>query len=208
MINFIDEYGKQHAAIVECQKTKGVNGEKSLSGTIYTNDEILEGIGRGWRLQFEEENYCLTYVNPIDEGNRIVVEFDAVHEFFFDLRKSVIYSEMNGSNTANAYLQFIFNGSGYEYRLEVTIPSFEKESFGMKNRLDLFKDFISSTGVEFSVNGKIVRILEKVGTNLSTIVKKGFNLNELRIEKDPGSFITYLRDMVLFLIPMMNLRGD
>ncbi|MCM0837227.1 hypothetical protein KTC80_27690, partial [Klebsiella pneumoniae] len=92
-----------------------------------TNDEILEGIGRGWRLQFEEENYCLTYVNPIDEGNRIVVEFDAVHEFFFDLRKSVIYSEMNGSNTANAYLQFIFNGSGYEYRLEVTIPSLEKE---------------------------------------------------------------------------------
>lgn len=207
MINFIDEYGKQHAAIVECQKTKGVNGEKSLSGTIYTNDEILEGIGRGWRLQFEEENYCLTYVNPIDEGNRIVVEFDAVHEFFFDLRKSVIYSEMNGSNTANAYLQFIFNGSGYEYRLEVTIPSFEKESFGMKNRLDLFKDFISSTGVEFSVNGKIVRILERVGTNLSTIVKKGFNLNELRIEKDPGSFITYLRGYGAFFDPDDESKG-
>jgi len=207
VINFIDEYGKQHAAIVECQKTKGVNGEKSLSGTIYTNDEILEGIGRGWRLQFEEENYCLTYVNPIDEGNRIVVEFDAVHEFFFDLRKSVIYSEMNGSNTANAYLQFIFNGSGYEYRLEVTIPSFEKESFGMKNRLDLFKDFISSTGVEFSVNGKIVRILEKVGTNLSTIVKKGFNLNELRIEKDPGSFITYLRGYGAFFDPDDESKG-
>lgn len=207
MINFIDEYGKQHAAIVECQKTKGVNGEKSLSGTIYTNDEILEGIGRGWRLQFEDENYCLTYVNPLDEGNRIVVEFDAVHEFFFDLRKSVIYSEMNGSNTANAYLQFIFNGSGYEYRLEVTIPSFEKESFGMKNRLDLFKDFISSTGVEFSVNGKIVRILEKVGTNLSTIVKKGFNLNELRIEKDPGSFITYLRGYGAFFDPDDESKG-
>lgn len=207
MINFIDEYGKQHAAIVECQKTKGVNGEKSLSGTIYTNDEILEGIGRGWRLQFEEENYCLTYVNPIDEGNRIVVEFDAVHEFFFDLRKSVIYSEMNGSNTANAYLQFIFNGSGYEYRLEVTIPSFEKESFGMKNRLDLFKDFIFSTGVEFSVNGKIVRILERVGTNLSTIVKKGFNLNELRIEKDPGSFITYLRGYGAFFDPDDESKG-
>lgn len=207
MINFIDEYGKQHAAIVECQKTKGVNGEKSLSGTIYTNDEILEGIGRGWRLQFEDENYCLTYVNPLDEGNRIVVEFDAVHEFFFDLRKSVIYSEMNGSNTANAYLQFIFNGSGYEYRLEVTIPAFEKESFGMKNRLDLFKDFISSTGVEFSVNGKIVRILEKVGTNLSTVVKKGFNLNELRLEKDPGSFITYLRGYGAFVDPDDESKG-
>ncbi|WP_270344743.1 phage tail protein [Enterococcus thailandicus] len=207
MINFIDEYGKQHSAIVECKKTKGVNGEKSLSGTIYTNNEILEGIGRGWRLQFEDENYCLTYVNPIDEGTRIVVEFDAVHEFFFDLKKSVIYSEMNGSNTADAYLRFIFNGSGYDYRLEINIPAFEKESFGMKNRLDLFKDFISSTGAEFSVSGKVVRILEQVGTNLSTIVKKGFNLNELRIEKDPGSFITYLKGYGAFVDPEDESKG-
>ena len=207
MINFIDENGKQHSAIVECKKTKGVNGEKSLTGTIYTNDEILEGIGRGWRLQFEDENYCLTYANPIDEGTRIVVEFDAVHEFFFDMSKSVVYAELNGSNTATAYLDFIFNGSGYEYHLEVTIPAFEKESFGMKNRLDLFKDFVSSTGVEFSVNGKIVRILEKVGSNLSTIVKKGFNLNELRIEKNIGNFITYLRGYGAYNDPEDQTKG-
>lgn len=191
MINFIDEKGVKHSAVVECKKTKGVNGEKSLSGTIYTNDEILEGIGCGWRLEFENEKYCLTYVYPIDEGNRIVVEFDAVHEFFFDLNKKVVYSELNGSNTAKAYLDLIFNGSGYSYVIEVNIPAFEKEGFGMRNQLDLFKEFISDTGVEFSVSGKVVRILEKVGSNLSTIVKKGFNLNELRIEKDPGSFITY-----------------
>ena len=191
MINFIDEKGVKHSAIVECKKTKGVNGEKSLSGTIYTNDKILEGIGRGWRLEFENEKYCLTYVYPIDEGNRIVVEFDAVHEFFFDLNKKVVYTDLNGSNTAKAYLDIIFNGSGYSYLIEVNIPAFEKEGFGMRNRLDLFKEFISDTGVEFSVNGKVVRILEKVGSDLSTIVKKGFNLNELRIEKDPGSFITY-----------------
>lgn len=207
MINFVDENDLQHSALVECKKTKGVNGEKSLSGTIYTNDEILEGIGRGWRLQFEDENYCLTYVNPVDEGTRIVVEFDAVHEFFFDLQKSVVYSELNGSNTADAYLKHIFSGSGYEYRLEITIPAFEKQNFGMKNRLELFKDFISSTGVEFSVNGKIVRILEKVGTNLSTIVKKGFNLNELRIEKDAGSFITYLKGYGAFLDPEDESKG-
>ena len=207
MINFIDEEGKQYSAIVECKKTKGVNGEKSLNGTIYTNDEILEGIGRGWRLQFEDENYCLTYVNPIDEGTRIVVEFDAVHEFFFDLSKSVVYTELNGSNTAKAYLDFIFNGSGYSYNLEVTIPAFEKESFGMKNRLDLFKDFVSSTGVEFSVSGKIVRILEKVGSNLSTIVKKGFNLNELRIEKNIGNFITYLKGYGAYNDPEDQTKG-
>lgn len=193
MINFIDEYGKQHSAIAECKKTKGVNGEKSLSGTIYTNEEILHGIGRGWRLQFEDENYCLTYVNPIDEGTRIVVDFDAVHEFFFDMKKSSVHTVLNGSHTAENYLKHIFINSGYEYRLEAIVPAFEKENFGLENRLSLFKDFISSTGLEFSINGRVVRILEKVGTDLSTIVKKGFNLNELRIEKDIGSFITYLK---------------
>lgn len=193
MINFIDETGKQYSAIVECKKTKGVNGEKSLTGTIYTNDEILEGIGRGWRLQFQGEMYCLTFVHPIDEGDRIVVEFDAVHEFFFDFSKSIIYRELNGSNTMTAYLDFIFSGSGYDYRLEVDVNAFEKQNFGMKNRLTLFKDIISSTGLEFSVNGKVVRILQEVGTDLSTIVKKGFNLNQLNIEKDAGSFITYKR---------------
>lgn len=193
MINFIDEYGKQHSAIAECKKTKGVNGEKSLSGTIYTNEEILHGIGRGWRLQFEDENYCLTYVNPIDEGTRIVVDFDAVHEFFFDMKKSSVHTVLNGSHTAENYLKHIFTNSGYEYRLEAIVPAFEKENFGLENRLSLFKDFISSTGLEFSINGRVVRILETIGTDLSTIVKKGFNLNELRIEKDIGSFITYLK---------------
>lgn len=193
MINFIDENGKQHSALVECKRKKGVNGEKSLEGTIYTNEKILEGIGRGWRLQFQGEMYCLTFVHPIDEGDRIVVEFDAVHEFFFDFSKSIIYRELNGSNTMTAYLDFIFSGSGYDYRLEVDVNAFEKQNFGMKNRLTLFKDIISSTGLEFSVNGKVVRILQEVGTDLSTIVKKGFNLNQLNIEKDAGSFITYKR---------------
>ncbi|MGM0206429.1 hypothetical protein IGI96_000898 [Enterococcus sp. DIV0421] len=207
MIHFIDETGKQHVAIAECQKTKGVNGEKSLSGTIYTNNEVLEGIGRGWRIQFEDDTYCLIYVNPIDEGNRIIIEFDAVHEFFFDMKKSCVYGELSGSNTAKSYLDFIFEDSDYDYRLEVTVPAFEKENFGMKNRLDLFKDFISSTGVEFSVSGKIVRILEKVGTNLSTIVKKGFNLNQLRIEKDSSEFITYLKGYGAFIDPEDESQG-
>lgn len=192
-MNFIDEKGGLHSAIAECKRTKGVNGEKSLSGIIYTNAQLLQGIGRGWRIVFEDENYCLTYINPIDEGTRVVVEFDAVHEFFFDMQKSVVHTVLNGSNTAERYLQHIFNGSSYTYRLEAKILAFEKENFGLKNRLTLFKDFIQSTGVEFSVNGRVVRILEKVGTNLSTIVKKGFNLNELHIEKDTGSFITYMK---------------
>lgn len=193
MLLFIDEAGKHHSALADVKETKGVNGEKSISGTIYSNDTIIEGIGRGWKVKFNDEMYCLTYVLPVDQGRRNEVEFDAVHDFFFNMQKSVVYSMLDGSNTMKAYLDFIFNGSGYTYRLEVTVSAFEKQNFGMKNRLDLFKDIIKSTGLEFSINGKVVRILQNVGTDLSTVVKKGFNLNELKIEKDTNSFITYLK---------------
>ncbi|MGM0174087.1 phage tail protein [Enterococcus sp. DIV0800] len=190
MLIFVDEKGNHHSALAEVKETKGVNGEKSLSGTIYTNDEILEGIGRGWKVRFNSENYYLTYALPVDEGDRIEVEFDAVHEFFFDMKKSIVHAQLDGSNTMKAYLDFIFNGSGYSYSLEVDVNAFEKQSFGFKNRLTLFNDIISSTGLEFSVNGTIVRLIKEVGTDLSTIVKKGFNMNELKLEKDVGSFIT------------------
>lgn len=190
MLIFIDEKGQHHSALSEFSVTHGVNGEKSISGMIYTNEAILEGIERGWEILFDDERYCVTYAQPIDEGKNVVVEFDAVHEFFFRMSKSVVHAELNGSNTMRAYLDFIFNGSGYSFNLIATVPAFEKESFGYKNRLDLFKDIVKSAGVEFSVTGKVVRIVNEVGSDLSTIVRKGFNLNELRIEKDIGSFIT------------------
>lgn len=193
MLNFIDQYGKQYGALADYKVTNGVNGEKSISGVIYANDKVINGVDRGWRIQLGHERYCFIFANPIDEGDRVLLEFDAVHEFFFDMKKSCVYSELNGSNTAKAFLDFIFSGSGYDYKLETTIYAFEKESFGMKNRLDLFNDFISSANVEFTVAGKTIRILEKTGRNLSSVVKKRFNLNELKIEKDLSTFITYLK---------------
>ena len=191
MLVFIDEKKEHHSAIVEFKLTKGVNGEKSLSGTIYTNQFVLEGIERGWRILFDDEEYCITYANPIDEGDAIVIDFDAVHKFFYDFSKSVKHAELNGSNTMRAYLDFIFKDTDYSYNLVATVDAFEKESFGFKNRLDLFNDIVQSSGVEFSVVGHVVRIVKEVGTDLSTIVKKGFNMNELRIEKDISTFITY-----------------
>ena len=191
MLVFIDEKKEHHSAIVEFKLTKGVNGEKSLSGTIYTNQFVLEGIEKGWRILFDDEEYCITYANPIDEGDAIVIDFDAVHKFFYDFSKSVKHAELNGSNTMRAYLDFIFKDTEYSYNLVATVDAFEKESFGFKNRLDLFNDIVQSSGVEFSVVGHVVRIVKEVGTDLSTIVKKGFNMNELRIEKDISTFITY-----------------
>ena len=194
MIIFLDENDVEYGALATIKATNAVNGERSITGEIISGDVVLSRIERGWRLRFEDEYYVVTYAKPIDEGKNVRVSFDAVHQFFWDFGKSSVYDQLSdGSHTFRAYLDFIFNGSGYKYDIEssLMVKAFEKQSFGYKNRLSLFNDIITSSGVEFQVNGKVVRILAKVGTDLSTVVRKNFNLNELGIEKNIGDFVTY-----------------
>ena len=195
MITFIDEKGTEHSALVAYSVTNAVNGELSVKGTIYTNDKVLYSIGRGWRFRLDDEYFRITYAKPNDTGRQIEVEFDAVHQFFYDMSKSMVYTTLNGSKPFETYLQAIFSNSGYTYNLETTVGSIRKENFGNKSRLSLFNDIIKAAGLEFSVRGHVVRILKRIGTDLSTIVRKDFNMNELKIEKDINSFVTYQRGL-------------
>nr|DAM51397.1 MAG TPA: tail protein [Caudoviricetes sp.] len=195
MITFVDEKGTEHSALVAYSVTNAVNGELSVKGTIYTNDKILHGIGRGWRFRLDDEYYRITYAKPNDTGRQIEVEFDAVHQFFYDMSKSMVYTTLNGSKPFETYLQAVFSNSDYTYNLETTVGSIRKENFGNKSRLSLFNDIIKTAGLEFSVRGHVVRILKRIGTDLSTIVRKDFNMNELKIEKDINSFVTYQRGL-------------
>lgn len=194
MIIFLDENDVEYGALATIKATNAVNGERSITGEIISGDVVLSRIERGWRLRFEDEYYVVTYAKPIDEGKDVQVSFDAVHQFFWDFGKSSVYDQLDdGSHTFRTYLDFVFDGSGYTYDIETSlmVKAFEKQSFGYKNRLSLFNNVITSSGVEFQVNGKVVRILAKVGTDLSTVVRKNFNLNELGIEKNIGDFVTY-----------------
>lgn len=194
MTIFLDRSDQEYGALTEIKVSHAVNGERSISGTIFSNDKVLHAIDAGWRLRHEDEYYVIIYAKPVDVGNKVQVVFDAVHQFFWDFSKAMVYSQLkDGSHTFETYLDFIFSGSGYRYVLEGDVRAFEKESFGMKSRLALFQDVIKKSGLEFSVSGKVVRILRQVGTDLSTVVRKHFNMNELTIEKNIGRLITYQR---------------
>lgn len=194
MITFLDERDVEHGALATIKVTNAVNGERSLTGEIESGDYVLANIERGWRLRFEDEFYVVTYAKPVDDGKATHVTFDAIHQFFWDFDKSSVHEQLNdGSHTVLNYLDFIFADSGYTYAIDplLKVYAFEKQSFGYKSRLNLFNDIITASGVEFQVNGKVVRILEKTGTDLSTVVRKNFNMNELGIEKHIGDFVTY-----------------
>nr|DAI73179.1 MAG TPA: tail protein [Caudoviricetes sp.] len=195
MITFYDEKGNGYGAQVELKTKNAVNGERSISGTIVSNKQVLSKLDRGWSFTFDGELYKIIYAKPKDEGKNISLSFDAVHQFFYDFEHSNCYKEFNGSNRFEVYIEAIFKDSGYRYVIEAQAGSIRKENFGNASRLKMFKDIIKAAGLEFSVTGKVVRILKKVGTDLSTVVRKNFNMNELTIEKNIGNFITYKKGL-------------
>lgn len=191
MLTFYDEKGNGYGAQVEFTTKNAVNGERSVSGTILSNDKVLSKIDRGWSFDWDGETYRIIYAKPKDEGRSLSVSFDAVHQFFYDFDHSNCYQVFNGSNRFEVYIEAIFRGSGYRYVIEAQANAIRKENFGNAKRLSMFKDVIKAAGLEFSVTGKVVRIVKKVGTDLSTVVRKNFNMNELALEKNIGGFITY-----------------
>lgn len=195
MITFYDEKGNGYGAQVELKTKNAVNGERSISGTIVSNKQVLSRLDRGWSFTFGGELYKVIYAKPKDEGKNISLSFDAVHQFFYDFEHSNCYKEFNGSNRFEVYIEEIFKDSGYRYVIEAQAGSIRKENFGNAKRLKMFKEIIKAAGLEFSVTGKVVRILKKVGTDLSTVVRKNFNMNELTIEKNIGNFITYKKGL-------------
>ena len=195
MITFYDETGKGYGAQVELKTKNAVNGERSISGTIVSNKQVLSKLDRGWSFTFDGELYKIIYAKPKDEEKNISLSFDAVHQFFYDFEHSNCYKEFNGSNRFEVYIEAIFKDSGYRYVIEAQAGSIRKENFGNASRLKMFKDIIKAAGLELSVTSKVVRILKKVGTDLSTVVRKNFNMNELTIEKNIGGFITYKKGL-------------
>lgn len=191
MITFLDSQQIERSAQVGFSTVQSVNGELSVKGTIYTNDDILKNVDRGWRFRLNDEYYRIIYVKPIDTGKQIEVEFDAVHQFFYDMAKSSMYEVLNGTHSLRYYLEAIFKNSGYKFDLDIDVKSIRKSDFGCKSRLSLFNDLIKTAGVEFLVSGHIVRIRKSIGSDQSTLVRKNFNMNEITIEKDINSFVTY-----------------
>lgn len=189
MTVFKDIKNNEYVADTEVKLTEGVNGEKSLTGTIYFGNDVKKNLAKGWTMVFNNEEYAIVTFRHNDNDN--TVSFSAVQMFFYALSIKAFHEEWNGSHPLNEYLNAIFKDTGYSYNNETSTAAFEKENWGLKDKLTLFNDIINQISAEFEVKGTTVYIKDKIGSDLSTIVRQGFNLSTAEIETDSSSFATY-----------------
>lgn len=191
MITFTDVGNNEYQAQCEIEKTDAVNGEKSISGTIYFGQDVKDNLSKGWTLSFLDEEYVVVTYKKNDKDN--TVAFNAVQAFFYKMSKTGFYDTWNGSHPFTSYLDALFSGTGYTYDNTASVAAFEKQDWGMSDRLSLFNDIIDQANVEFYVEGKVVHVVPAMGSDLSTIVRKKFNLDTAEIQTDNTNFATYGR---------------
>lgn len=189
MTVFRDIKNNEYVADTEIKLTEGVNGEKSLTGTIYFGNDVKKNLAKGWTMVFNDEEYAIVTFRYNDTDN--TVSFSAVQMFFYTLSVKAFHEKWNGSHPLNKYLNAIFKNTGYSYINETSVSAFEKENWGLKDKLTLFNDIINQISAEFEVKGTTVYIKDKIGSDLSTVVRQGFNLSKAEIETDSSSFATY-----------------
>lgn len=191
MIKFHDPSGTPHFGQATITRTTSVNGGLSLTGEVFAGDDVLNGLDYGWWLNFDNEKYVITYKKLSDDTNTVV--FDAVQQFFWDFAKVALHAQYTGSHEYSFYLGQLFDKSGYTYKNDVTVPAFEKENWGYKNKLDLFNDIMDQAGVEFEVHNETVHIAKQIGSDLTSFVRKGINLSNLTEEMKISDFATYAK---------------
>ncbi|MGP9049972.1 phage tail protein [Lactiplantibacillus plantarum] len=189
MIKFHDPSGAPHFGQATITRTTSVNGGLSLTGEVFAGGDVLNGLDYGWWLNFDNEKYVITYKKLSDDTNTVV--FDAVQQFFWDFAKVALHAQYTGSHEYSFYLGQLFDKSGYTYKNDVTVPAFEKENWGYKNKLDLFNDIMDQAGVEFEVHNETVHIAKQIGSDLTSFVRKGINLSNLTEEMKISDFATY-----------------
>ncbi|WP_076656052.1 phage tail protein [Lactiplantibacillus plantarum] len=191
MIKFHDPSGTPHLGQATITRTTSVNGGLSLTGEVFAGGDVLNGLDYGWWLNFDNEKYVITYKKLSDDTNTVV--FDAIQQFFWDFAKVALHAQYTGSHEYTFYLGQLFDKSGYTYKNDVTVPAFEKENWGYKNKLDLFNDIIDQVGVEFEVHNETVHIAKQIGSDLTSFARKGINLSDLTEEMKISDFATYAK---------------
>ncbi|MCL9634662.1 phage tail protein [Bacillus zanthoxyli] len=189
-----DLNGEQYPLQAAVDRDRGVNGEKSISFPLYEekwNEDYFKNIDTCWKVGFDGDDYEIVIPRSKARGKKAMWELKAVHRFFVDMRNNRKYETVSGSMTAQSRLNFIFDGTGYNFVLVDAFDAQDMESFGDSDCLDLFQKALEQYEAEFEIKGKTVYWRKQIGQDTDFVYHRQLNLKDITIEKDSTNFSTY-----------------
>ncbi|MCL9637715.1 phage tail protein [Bacillus zanthoxyli] len=189
-----DLNGEQYPLQASVDRDRGVNGEKTISFSLFEekwNQEYFKNIDTCWKVGFDGDDYEIVIPRSKVRGNKAMWELKAVHRFFVDMGNSRIYETVSGSKTLADRLNFIFNGTRYNFVIVGSFAAQDMENFGDSSRLDLFQKVLTQYEIEFEIAGNTVYIRSQVGQDTDFVYHRQLNLKDISIEKDSTNFSTY-----------------
>ncbi len=189
-----DLNGEQYPLQAAVDRDRGINGEKTISFSLYEekwNQDYFKSIDTCWKVGFDGDDYEIVIPRSKARGKKAMWELKAVHRFFVDMGNDWIYETVSGSRTLADRLNFVFNGSGYNFVIVGSFAAQDMESFGDSSRLDLFQKVFTQYEVEFEIVGNTIYIRSQVGQDTDFVYHRQLNLKDITIEKDSTNFSTY-----------------
>lgn len=192
----IDFEGNEFRLQASITNEKEVNGNQSLSSTIYaskTNLEFINDITEMWRIiDFEDVEHKIIYVKKSGVGDKLKVEIKAIPLFFDVMDTSRIYKRYDEHMTARKALDRIFKDTGYGYNLVDKFDSVEWEGFGDgETRLETFKRALERYKMEFRIVGNTIYLENQIGRDTQIMYSHRLNASNIEQEIDAESRYTY-----------------
>lgn len=161
-----------------------VNGERSLSFLILGNDENYSLVETDSVIEYNGQKYRILKTNEKSRGEVSVKSVQCLHTLF-DLIENDVVGTLNGSQTLNQVMSFIFANTGYTFDIVDSFAPVDLEEFGNDNSIALFQQALNLYGAEFDINDTHITIKQQIGnvTDFQFRYKHNIKTIEKNVEK-------------------------
>src|SRR5699024_2748385 len=191
--------GKEYATMLTYEIEEELSGNVTFQAVIEPNKPnllFIYDLTEMWELVDDDEvEYKIVHVQKQGQGNTQVVQIKAIPKFYDDFDRQRVYEEYNRSLTAEAAINIIFEGSGYNPILQGSFEAVEWQGFGGgETRIEMLRRWLERYKGELGdIVGNSVYISNRVGRDTSIQYRYRLNASNIVQEIDATSLWTYAK---------------
>ncbi|WP_121605508.1 phage tail protein [Virgibacillus sp. Bac332] len=177
-------------------RKRKVNGEKTISMTVVpseNNKHAFPLIGEETTITHGDDEYIIKKYSAKSLGNKYIKRIDGVHKFYVDMINKQQEKVHNGSITFQAYMNLVFENTGYTFATIDSFPAREFDNLGNDNRLSMLEKGLKRFKAEMELVGKQVRFKKMVGNDTDFQFRYGHNIKSIEESCDTTNLATVIR---------------